>query len=387
MRLIHTADWHIGQIFYGYDRVSEHVAAFASLRDIVADKKPDVLLVSGDIFHNPQPSASAQLLLTRVITDLRDAAPDMTIVLTAGNHDSASRHEIFSEAWRRLGVYAVGSIADNDDMNFQKLIIAAPSCFIVAVPYVYGRAIDDGLFTRLIGEVERRNSDGLPVVVMAHAMLDFSGAAEAVDFKGADEPKALELFGCGYDYLAMGHVHRPSAMPGTHGAVRYSGSLIPLNFSENFRHSVVMVDIDSHGAVPRMELLPLPDIMPVVSVPDAGFRPWTEALRELENFYSATPSYVRLCVSRSESVPVDAAETASRICEDKGHKFCLVHYPPVDCSSRGEDIGGLSFEEFREMTPADVADLYIRDNRIEFNDTLRRLFEEVVDSIESEDKV
>ena len=80
MRIIHTADWHIGQLFYGYDRVAEHTVAFAALRDIVALKQPDVLLVSGDVFHNPQPSATAQAMLTRVITELRDAAPKMTII-------------------------------------------------------------------------------------------------------------------------------------------------------------------------------------------------------------------------------------------------------------------------------------------------------------------
>ena len=385
MRIIHTADWHIGQLFYGYDRVAEHTVAFAALRDIVALKQPDVLLVSGDVFHNPQPSATAQAMLTRVITELRDAAPKMTIILTAGNHDSASRHEIFSDAWRRLGVYAIGSVADNDDDNFQKLIVEVPGGFVVSVPYVYGRSIDDGLVVRLLAEVEKRNTDGLPVVVMAHAMMAFAGIIPESDDKGADEPKSLELFGHGYDYLALGHVHHPSAMPGTRGAVRYSGSIIPLNFSENFRHSVVMADIDVYGAEPRIELLPMPDIMPVVSIPTSGFRPWSEALGELRNYRSEIPSYVRLCVSRDEAVPPDAAETAAKICEERGHRFCLVHYPPLDCSGHGGKDAGLSFDEFREMTPADVAKLYARDNGIAFSDAVWRLFAEVVDTVKSEE--
>lgn len=386
MRLLHTADWHIGQLFYGYDRSTEHLAAFRALRAIVAEKQPDVLLVSGDIFHNPQPSASAQALLTRVITELRDAAPEMAVVMTAGNHDSASRHEIFSEAWKRIGVYAVGSVADFQNPDFAKLIIELPSGYVIAVPYLYGRAIDEGLFPRLLAEVEKRNTACLPVVAMAHAMLQFPGVAPGDDFKGADEPKAPELFGSGYDYLALGHVHHPSAMPGTAGTVRYSGSLIPVSFAEDFTHSVVLADIPAHGAPVNIELLPLPDVFPVVSIPANGFRPYAEALAELKQYNPAAPCYVRLCVNRDEAVPADAAETATGICEEKGIRFCHLHYPPQSWTGGASDGASLSFDEFREMTPREVADLYMQDCGFDFPESLKLLFDEIVESVNQDEQ-
>lgn len=387
MRLIHTADWHIGQNFYGYDRAEEHLAALSRLRDIVAHHRPEVLLISGDIFHNPQPSASSQSILTRAITELRDAVPNMSIIMTAGNHDSASRHEVFSDAWRRLGVYAIGSIADDDASNFEKLIVELPTGFVVAVPYVYGRAIDDGLFQRLLDEVARRNDKGLPVVVMAHAMMAFAGVRQDSDFKGADEPKALELFGSGYDYLALGHVHHPVVMPGTEGRVRYSGSLIPVSFAEDFTHSVVLAETDAHGGDIRLEMLSIPAPRPVINVPQGGFKPWKEALNVLKTSDFPPSAYIRLCVERDNEIPADANEIALKICEEKGLRFCLIHHPPIDFSNTGTDSRTFSFDEFREMSPLDVATLYLKDKDIELPDDVLNLFNEVVESVASDENL
>lgn len=386
MRLIHTADWHIGQVFYGYDRSDEHVAALRALCRIVEDAQPDVLLVSGDVFHNPQPSASSQQLFTTAITELRDAAPQMAIIITAGNHDSATRHEVFSRVWRRLGVYVIGSAASDDAQNIEKLIISLPECFVLAVPYIYGRAIDDGLFPRLLAEVERRNTDNLPVIAMAHLMMPFGEIAPLGDFKGADEPKPLELLGEGYDYLALGHVHHPVAIPGAADAVRYSGSLIPVSFAEDFAHSVVQVDIAAHGTAPEIKLLPVEEPIPVVSLPRGGFKPWAEALAEVKAYSSSKPVYVRVCVSRDEPVPADANETLQKICSDKGLRFCLLHYPPLTAASGAGETQGLTFDEFRELSPAEVASLYLRDNGFELGDGAKALFDGILSELGKEDE-
>ena len=70
MKIIHTSDWHLGQIFNEYDRTPEHAAFFERLTSIIAKEKPDALIVSGDIYHNSTPSSSTQKLYTDAILEM-----------------------------------------------------------------------------------------------------------------------------------------------------------------------------------------------------------------------------------------------------------------------------------------------------------------------------
>ena len=65
------------------------------MAQIVKEQKPDVFLLCGDVYHTPQPSSAVQTMLTNALLDIHKAHPEMLIVMTAGNHDSGSRHEIF----------------------------------------------------------------------------------------------------------------------------------------------------------------------------------------------------------------------------------------------------------------------------------------------------
>ena len=94
MKIIHTSDWHIGQIFNEYDRSEEHLAFFSELADIISAEKPDALLVSGDVFDSAMPSAQSQRLYTDALLRLKNSCPDMTIVVSAGNHDSGAGQRI-----------------------------------------------------------------------------------------------------------------------------------------------------------------------------------------------------------------------------------------------------------------------------------------------------
>lgn len=378
MKIIHTADWHIGQIFYGYDRLPEHAAVFDALCGVVETERPDALLVSGDIFHNPRPSAAAQRLFADTLTRLRRHAPGMKIIVTAGNHDSASMHEVFSAAWRELGVYSIGSAGSDMVANGGKLIVELPGKgFVLAVPYMYGMLENSDFFDSLFAEVGHRNVHSLPVVAMAHAMLAFDTPDESRDYRGADEPVAPANFGSGYDYLALGHVHRPASLSGSDGRIRYSGSVLPVSFDENYVHSVAVVEVEKHGEKPRVRLVELPVSKPVITLPLHGFAPWSAALRELQNFDSPTPSYVRLNVSRDETVPPDASEIIRDICAAKGHSFCVINYPPVNIDDVGDGGPALTVEEFRKMSPGDVARMHAAACHIELTDEMQAMFNEI----------
>ena len=90
MKILHTSDWHLGHTLYSFDRTEEHKAMLKQIIDIVSKHQPDVFLLCGDVYHTPQPSAAVQTLLSDALVDIHNAHPEMTIVMTAGNHDSGT---------------------------------------------------------------------------------------------------------------------------------------------------------------------------------------------------------------------------------------------------------------------------------------------------------
>ena len=218
MKVIHTSDWHLGHILYNLDRNAEHEAFLGQLCKLVCTEKPDALLVSGDIFDSAQPSIPAQRLYNRMMIDIARKNPDTTIVVTAGNHDGASRQELFSELWdEAFNVKFIGKIGYREDgtVDLDKFIVHIPGKgFIVAVPYIYNENYPEStnedrlpiqdFHQRLLDRVADLNGEGLPVIMMDHL------AVASCDIAGHDTAKArlvfedLELLGKGWDYLALG---------------------------------------------------------------------------------------------------------------------------------------------------------------------------------------
>lgn len=168
MKILHTSDWHLGHTLYNYDRTEEQMAMLEQMAEIVENHKPDLFLLCGDVYHTSQPSAAVQTMLTDGLVRIHNAYPEMTIVMTAGNHDSGTKHEIFKTPWRALGVYAIGQL---EKENPDEHIIEIPGKgYVVAVPYANERTIPDGFFQQLLDRVNERNTEGLPYFIPGVSM-------------------------------------------------------------------------------------------------------------------------------------------------------------------------------------------------------------------------
>jgi exonuclease SbcD len=88
LRVFHTADWHLGQTFHAFDRDYEHGRFLEWLLQALAERKPDALLIAGDIFDTINPSAAAQKRYFGFLAEARRRLPALQIVVTAGNHDA-----------------------------------------------------------------------------------------------------------------------------------------------------------------------------------------------------------------------------------------------------------------------------------------------------------
>lgn len=384
MKILHTSDWHLGHTLYNYDRTDEQRDMLAQIREIVERHKPDLFLLCGDVYHTSQPSAAVQKLFSDAITEIRNANPDMTIVVTAGNHDSGSRHEIFRTPWQSMGVHCIGTV--KPDTPDDHIIEIPGKGFVVAVPYCHERNLPEGFFQTLLDRAAELNSGDLPVVMTAHTTVagcDFSGHDHATDLMvGGIDTLDISRLGDGYDYLALGHIHHAQFVHTGKHNVRYSGTPLPVSFDENYPHSVSMVEIDAHGARPQVETINISNPHPLVTLPTEGFAEWEDAKRMLSEFPADIPAYIRLNVAAADFLPVDALAEATGAAEGKECRLCHINVRRKASAQSDREI--LSVQEFQAADPLDIARRYAEECDITLDDDICRLFSEVARMVNDE---
>lgn len=394
MKILHTSDWHLGHTLYNYDRTEEQVDMLCQIKEVVRDQKPDVFLLCGDVYHTSQPSATVQTMFTEALIEIRDANPGMTIVVTAGNHDSGTKHEIFRTPWRALKVHTVGNLT-KDAMD-EHIIEIPGKGFVIAVPYCNERNIPEGFFQSLLDAVEERNTGNLPVVMTAHTTVrgcDFTGhdsvlrcGSEQTDeyVVGGIDSLDIEQLGDGYDYLALGHIHHAQFVhTGKHNA-RYSGTPIAISFDENYSHSVSIVEIDRHGDTPRVETIEIENPRPLVTLPTEGLATWEEAKRLIADFPNDISAYIRLNVEIEDFLPLEAHAEANTLTEGKQCRFC--HINAKRRSVKQTEANVLTVQEFQSERPIDIAKRYAEDMGITFDEEMTTLFNETLEMIAADSR-
>jgi len=379
MKILHTSDWHLGHLLYNYDRTEEHTAMLEQMVAIVENQKPDVFLLCGDVYHTSQPSAAVQSLFTEYIVKLHDAHPSMTIVITAGNHDSGTKHEIFRTPWKSLKVHAVGVLnKENPDGH----IIEIPGKgYVVAVPYASERNIPDGFFQLLLDTVKAKNRDNLPVVLSAHTTVqgcDFTGHEHGSEYSvGGIDAFNLEQMGDGYDYLALGHIHHEQFVHSGRHNVRYSGTPIPVTFDEDYQHTVSIVEMDTHGATPAVTRMEIENPRPLVTLPSDGeFVPWDEAKQLLSQYRNSQPAYIRLNVEVEDFLPAEANAEANKLAESTQCHFCYINAKRK--GGKRSETKVLTIQELQSEAPIDIARRYAEDLCISFDNELTTVFNEAL---------
>lgn len=265
MRILHTADWHIGRLFHGIHLTEDQAHILDGFVEIVRDTRPDVVVIAGDIYDRAVPPPSAVELLGDVLDRLvrEEKVPVLAI---AGNHDGGTRLRFLSGMLREQGLHLAGDVrhpvpapvfADADGpVRFHLIPYADP-------PLAREALADDSLMDHdaalgaLLDRARAGASAGERQVAVAHAFV--AGGEETESERklvvGGSALVEASRFD-GFDYVALGHLHRPQTAG--RDSARYSGSLYPYSFDEAAHgKSVALVEMDATGAC-RVECLPLP---------------------------------------------------------------------------------------------------------------------------------
>ncbi|GAB6394990.1 MAG: Exonuclease SbcCD subunit D [Bacteroidales bacterium] len=260
MKLIHTADWHIGQTFFEYDRKAEHLQFLAWLKGQIKDLSADALLIAGDVFDSSNPSAESQRMFYRFLREATAENPSLQIVVIAGNHDSAARLEAPNPLLEEMRVTVRGIVkrTSEGDIDYAHFIVPLmkgdeTAAWCLAVPYLrqgdypeaenYAKGVG-GMYKLLYEKVPDKSK---PVVVMGH--LQAAGAEVSENDRsertitGGLESISPDAFSRKIAYTALGHLHRAQRVAGRKN-VRYAGSPLPMSFAEkNNRQGITLIDI------------------------------------------------------------------------------------------------------------------------------------------------
>ena len=283
VRFFHTSDWHLGQFFYNHSRQFEHEQFLAWLLLQIKEKQPHALFIAGDIFDVINPASAAQKQLYQFLADAHDIAPHMQTLMIAGNHDSGYRIEQVEPLLEKYNAKTVGVIHKNTDgqVDLERLLVPIYDenkkiiAWCLTLPFLRPAEITGFneqttnsknaiayLHQQLISAAKNKKSDDQALILMSHAHMQGgeTSDSERPIIIGNEEALSTTLFDDVIDYVALGHLHKPQKVGQEH--IRYSGSPIPLSFSEiNYKHQVIEVTIDPteiDDSRFKFETLPIP---------------------------------------------------------------------------------------------------------------------------------
>ena len=301
MKILHTADWHLGHQLHGHDRRFEHDAFLDWLTDTLKAREIDALLVAGDLFDTANPPASAWQQLYRFLARLRAEMPCLNMVLIGGNHDSPSKLDAPHELLRAFDLHLVGSISRDSEgkLDTDRLLVPLQdregkiAAWCAAVPFLRSsdlrvEQLAEGqdrliegvrqIYAEVLAEGRARCGEDLPLIAMGHAYLaagQLSELSERRVLGGNQHALPAELF-AGADYTALGHLHlAQSPAEGVH----YSGSPLPLSLAEaNYNHQVLEVTF-AGGKLAGLERIRVPRAVEMIRLPQS---PLDDALKAIE---------------------------------------------------------------------------------------------------------
>ena len=287
MKLIHTADWHLGNSMHDIDRLEESKQFLDWLKGQIVDFGAECLVVAGDIFDTTNPSVEARRLYFRFLASLLDTCCK-NIVLVGGNHDSGALLDAPRDLLDALNIQMVGSLGERPVEELIKKLTDANGNVVgisAAVPYVremelrrfktedatdFASNTFKGLYHAVYEAADKvRNGRNVPIIATGHlyaAQLegrpDNDNGSDAKehgmrDIVGNLGTVPVAVFPEGFDYVALGHIHY-TTMVAKNPKVRYSGSPFVLGFDEAERdHHILLVDL-AKDAAPVVEKIVTP---------------------------------------------------------------------------------------------------------------------------------
>lgn len=381
MKIIHTADWHIGQLFHEYDRTYEHQQFLDWLVTTLEKESADVLLISGDVFDLSNPAAASIKMFYTFLNRAVKRNPDLQIIITAGNHDSAARLEAPKPLLESSNIHIVGVVERDADgrIDCEKLVIplkdktGITKAWCLAVPFLrlgdypvitdaenaYASGVA-AVYTDLFEYACTKKIGEEPIICMGHLYAQY---AELTDMDkverqimGGIECIAASAFHEDIKYVALGHIHKAQKLGGKEH-IRYCGSPIPMSFSElNYKHQIVVFDLKG-DTINELRSIEIPISVSLKRVPSvhSSLPEVLNALQQLpaldNNYHLAPYLEVRILLEGPEPGLRHKIETAISGKDVRLAKIDVKY--PISTVQNNSSTGGVK-DNLQALIPQDV---------------------------------
>lgn len=276
MKILHTSDWHLGQNFKNRSREDEHREFLLWLKTTIVEQDIDILIVAGDIFDTTNPPKYALTMYHDFLVEvIKTSCSDVIIV--AGNHDSVSTLEMTKNFAKSLNIHIVATGEDIEETLISIKKDGELQAIVCAVPFLRDRVLRDPndtkdnkaiedeykqnikLYYENIYNKAKKLSQNVPILATGH--FTTTGASINPDSEreiyigklSSVDSDVLKSF----DYVAMGHLHQNQKV-GACEYIRYSGSPIPLSFSEHNQQKSVLVVEFKDKEIKQIETFNIP---------------------------------------------------------------------------------------------------------------------------------
>ncbi|WP_026449974.1 exonuclease SbcCD subunit D [Aequorivita capsosiphonis] len=306
MKILHTSDWHIGKQLHKYDLSPDLELFFEWMIEYIKAENIDVLLVSGDIFDQANPSQAAYKQYYDLLKKLINL--DCKIILTGGNHDSPAVLNAPAELLKAFDVSVIGGATEmiaemfvEVEKNNEKLVVAA-------IPFLKDRDIRKSVAGESYATKIEQIKSGLRTyfstvnkyydeyhpdqvfILMGHLYVQGSEVSESErDIQiGNQAGVEASMFEEVPDYVALGHIHKPQVISHEQN-IHYCGSPVSLSFSEKEDCKQINVITISDNKITNVEIVPIPKHRNLVT-----FEGSLQEVEEKLNAYSEETTLISL---------------------------------------------------------------------------------------------
>lgn len=393
MKVLHTSDWHLGQSFMGRSRQEEHQAFLTWLIETIENQSIDTLIVAGDIFDTATPPNYALELYYNFLTKLSSKCRN--IIIIAGNHDSIATLKAPKQLLRALNIYVIASgdesenevigIYDNEELEG----------IVCAVPFLRDYVVRQSIGGETMSDKETSLSNGIkehynnvykealklskeseiPIIATGHLTTVGSKTSESEReiYIGGTLDIDSDFLGKNFDYVALGHLHINQKVGKEH--VRYSGSPIPLSFSESTSQKKVnIIDFDKKDI--NITELNIPLYRPLLVI-----RGNVESIiKELENVKNKQ-TWVE--VHLNDENPFHANQTVREKAKELELILLAVKIDRVEQALHAEAFGVISLDE---LNPLEVFERRMEQDGLEDESFIKELvtnFKKIVNEVQN----
>ena len=359
MKILHTSDWHLGQSFMGKSREVEHRAFLTWLLETIEEEHITVLIVAGDIFDTGTPPNYALELYYNFLTKL--AASCENVIITAGNHDSIATLKAPKQLLKALNVHVISSGDEQEDEVIGIYEDKALEGIVCAVPFLRDYVVRQSFSGETMNDKEYSLSQGIkahynsvyeeakqlsvdkdvPIVATGHLTTVGSKTSDSERdiYIGGTLDIDSDFLGANFDYVALGHLHINQKVGADH--VRYSGSPIPLSFSESTSQKKVNVIDFDHKLMNVTELnVPL-------------FRPLMVIRGDLESIVTALEKVedreTWIEVHLNDENPFYANQVVREKAQELGLILLAVKIDKTEQALHSEDSDVISLDELKPL--------------------------------------